>query len=56
MLAMAIEIFYLRELQNKLKLADELVGMLVAWESLIAFADMHHLAYSTRKIKHGKFK
>ena len=54
MLAILIEIFYLRELQKKLKKVDELVDMLVACESFIPFADMHHLAYSIRKINHVK--
>ena len=56
MLAMTIEIFYVRELQNKLKLVDDLVDMFVACESFIPFADMYHLSYSIRKINNEKFK
>jgi hypothetical protein len=50
MLAMTLELFCSKNLQNKFTLVDEIVDMFVACESFIPFADMHHLAYSIRKI------
>jgi hypothetical protein len=55
-IAMAIELFYQRDLHKKYPFVEELVDMFIACESFIPFADMHHLSYSIRKIDNEKYK
>lgn len=55
-LAMVLELFYERGLQQSYPLTEKLVEMFVACESFVPFADVHHLSYAIRKISHPKFR